>query len=69
MTRYRIETFCKVTGEPQAAEVLDCPMEVLIFCGTPWRFESMHVVYRVHDRGEDIFRIYVAGRNVTPHLK
>lgn len=69
MTVYRIETFCQHTGDPQGVETLHDPMEVLIFCTTPWRGQSAHVVYRVHDRGEDLFRIYVAGRNITPHLK
>lgn len=69
MTYYRIESFCKYTGAPQGVEVLHDPMEVLIFCTTRWRNQSTHLVYRVHDRGEDLFRAYVAGVNVAPHLR
>lgn len=68
MASFRIETF-SLSGEPQHVEVLDDPTEVLIFCTEPWRSQSVHLVYMVTGRGEQLFRGYAGGRCITPHLK
>jgi hypothetical protein len=69
MTVYRIETFCVFTGERQHVEELTDPMEVLIYCTEPWRAQSVHMAYRVTPKGSELFRAYVGGRLITPHLK
>jgi hypothetical protein len=65
----RVESFCRHKGHRQAVEEMDDPVEVLIFCTTPWRSESVHIVYRVHEGKESLFRVYEGGRLVTQHLK
>lgn len=69
MTRFRIETFCKFTGAPQAVEVVDSKQEVIIFCTSPWRSDSSHVVYSLTPGLPDsVYAIYVGGRCVSPRL-
>lgn len=69
MSRYRIETFCAFTGEPQHVEELADPMEVYSYCTTPWRAQSVHMAYLITPKGSQLWRAYAGGRCITPHLK
>jgi len=74
MNVYRIESYSNADADRGAlqhveTDIID-PMEVLLYCTEPWRSRSLHLAYRVDDRGrEHLFRAYLGGVNVAPHLR